>query len=207
MKTEYVFDILSRGEKVFDSKSISSLSDLNDLIFYFKMQGFLSSEIPALLSDFQYNIGEYGINREEWVNIVLKNVNNSKPVSGSYKGGLSFFASEIQHIKNIPSTDVRKILFLSLFIYKWNNHPTGWIRFSQNSLFDFWKLKYPPKKKNAIIKECCKQGMELRVVGSKSPVVCFGLNFQQDKGEEVFKIEKLEDVRSCFSCFIGDYNE
>ena len=104
------------------------------------------------------------------------------------------YESEVRYLQSVKNEADRKILFLLLAISKYDNHPTGWIKYNRDLLFNFWGLKLTKPQRSEVIKRCCEIGaIDLRVIGSKNPIVCFKVNFRSYDFANVVAKLRFED--------------
>ena len=106
--------------------------------------------------------------------MAIQKTDEKKILRGSFEN-VVIYDDERDYLSMIENEDERRLLFYFLVIAKWNNHPTWWVRYDRDAAFDFWNMKYNTKEREEIIKNCCNEGLELRVVGSKNPMICFNL--------------------------------
>ena len=163
-------------ERLLREKVITSLDELKQLTVYFTQQGLETEQILETLEKYEIKFEIKGVKIEEVVRLL---VTMNPPSKKEKREEFEIYGSEIEYLKNVPDADDRKVLFLLLAISKYNNHPTGWIKYNRDLLFKFWGLKLTNPQKSAVISRCCKNGaIDLRVIGSKNPIVCFKVNFQ-----------------------------
>lgn len=73
---------------------------------------------------------------------------------------------------------VRRALLCFVVWKKLHPHPSGWIKYVPNEIM---KPLFTPKeieeiiKKPCVIQKCCNRGMDMMVIGSKHPIVCYSL--------------------------------
>lgn len=163
-------------ERLLQEKVISSLDELKQLTVYFTQQGLDVSQILETLEKYEIKFEIKGVKIEEIVRLL---VTINPPSKKEKREEFEIYGSEVEYLKGVADATERKILFLLLTISKYDNHPTGWIKYNRDLLFKFWGIKLTNPQKSAVINRCCKNGaIDLRVIGSKNPIVCFKVNFQ-----------------------------
>lgn len=163
-------------ERLLQEKVISSLDELKQLTIYFTQQGLDVSQILETLEKYEIKFEIKGVKIEEIVRLL---VTINPPSKKEKQEEFEIYGSEVEYLKKVGDATERKVLFLLLTISKYDNHPTGWIKYNRDLLFKFWGIKLTNPQKSAVINRCCKNGaIDLRVIGSKNPIVCFKVNFQ-----------------------------
>ena len=163
-------------ERLLQEKAISSLDELKQLTIYFTQQGLDISQILETLEKYEIKFEIKGVKIEEIVRLLVA---INPPSKKEKQEEFEIYASEVEYLKGVGDATDRKVLFLLLVISKYDNHPTGWIKYNRDLLFKFWGLKLTNPQKSAVINRCCKnKAIDLRVIGSKNPIVCFKVNFQ-----------------------------
>lgn len=182
------------SQGLIETKYIPSIQGLQQLTLYLSQQGMSSEEIINELKDFKWDFHLNGVTPASLISLIIKKGKQENIILGSFDDVI-LYETEIKYLKSISDEIIRKILYLSLIVSKWNNHPSGWIRYDRDFLFDFWNLKYAEKDKNTIMQQCCQQGMDLRVIGSKLPIICFKINFKFVDANPVKILHKESDIR------------
>ena len=179
----------TKAENIVKTKKISSLSELNDVCEYMVEQGLSLERILETLGEYEIQLGVKGVNSQDLIRVVVAKIEPT--IKKDKPSEIKFYRSEIKYLKNIEDETERKILYLLLAISKYDNHPTGWIKYKRELLFKFWGLYFTNSQKTEIMNCCCESGaIDLRVVGSKNPIVCFKVNFQVfDLGEEAVSVD------------------
>ena len=180
-------------ENILKTKKISSLTELKDFCEYMTEQGVGTDHILKVLADYDIQVGVKGVSLQDLVRVVVAKI---EPTTKKGKNEeITFYKSEIEYLRNVGDEVERKILYLLLAISKYDNHPSGWIKYKRELLFKFWGFYFTNSQKTEIMNRCCGSGaIDLRVVGSKNPIVCFKVNFQAfDFGKEMVMI-RFEDI-------------
>lgn len=163
-------------ERLLRERVITSLDELKQLTVYFTQQGLETEQILETLEKYEIKFEIKGVKIEEVVRLL---VTMNPPSKKEKQEEFEIYNSEVEYLKGVPDAIDRKVLFLLLAISKYDNHPTGWIKYNRDLLFKFWGLKLTNPQKSAVISRCCKnRAIDLRVVGSKNPIVCFKVKFQ-----------------------------
>ena len=132
-----------------------------------------------------------GVKIEEIVRILVA---INPPSKKERQEEFEIYKSEARYLQSVKNEADRKILFLLLAISKYDNHPTGWIKYNRDLLFNFWGLKLTNPQRSEVIKRCCENGaIDLRVIGSKNPIVCFKVNFRSYDFANVVAKLRFED--------------
>lgn len=177
--------------RLLETKEITSLDELKQLTVYFTQKGVDVSQILETLEKYEIKFEIKGVKIEEIVRL-LAAIN--PPSKKERQEEFEIYESEVRYLQRVKNEDDRKILFLLLAISKYDNHPTGWIKYNRDLLFNFWGLKLTNPQKSEVIKRCCDNGaMDLRVVGSKNPIVCFKVNFRSYDFANVVVNLRFED--------------
>ena len=142
------------------------------------------SKVVDRISKLDY--GKLDTRAIDWTALVLGIV-SKKPemVTGDFHG-VYLYQEEIDELRKVDSEEARKFLYLALIVHKWNNHPSGWVKYERDDFFKFWGLKDLKKaEKEQLAQIATAHGLELRVIGQKNPTVCYNVSFRKDCGEIV----------------------
>lgn len=162
--------------RLLETKEITSLDELKQLTVYFTQKGVDLLQILETLEKYEIKFEIKGVKIEEIVRLLVA---INPPSKKEKQEEFEIYESEVRYLLSVKNEADRKILFLLLAISKYDNHPTGWIKYNRDLLFNFWGLKLTNSKKSEVIKRCCESGaIDLRVIGSKNPIVCFKVNFR-----------------------------
>ena len=163
-------------ERLLQEKVISSLDELKQLTVYFTQQGLETEQILETLEKYEIKFEIKGVKIEEIVRLLVA---INPPSKKEKQEKFEIYESEVRYLQGVENEADRKILFLLLAISKYDNHPTGWIKYNRDLLFNFWGLKLTNPQRSEVIKRCCEnKAIDLRVIGSKNPIVCFKVNFR-----------------------------
>ena len=176
--------------RLLETKEITSLDELKQLTVYFTQKGV---DVAQILETLEIK----GVKIEEIVRLLVA---INPPSKKEKQEEFEIYESEVRYLQSVKNEADRKILFLLLAISKYDNHPTGWIKYNRDLLFNFWGLKLTNPKKSEVIKRCCESGaIDLRVIGSKNPIVCFKVNFRSyDFANAVAKLRFEDNVIADF---------
>ena len=162
--------------RLLETKEITSLDELKQLTVYFTQKGVDVSQILETLENYKIKFEIKGVKIEEIVRLLVA---INPPSKKEKQEEFEIYESEVRYLQSVKNEADRKILFLLLAISKYDNHPTGWIKYNRDLLFNFWGLKLTNSQRSEVIKRCCESGaIDLRVIGSKNPIVCFKVNFR-----------------------------
>ena len=128
--TDFENDVL----KIIQSKKISSIKDIQVLVFYMIKKGFSVDDIKGKIStEYQVNYKIKDFSIESVIDILVQRGIPENLLKGE-SDSVEIYESEISHLKSVENADVRKILYLLLIIAKWSNHSSGWIRYDKKYL-------------------------------------------------------------------------
>ena len=162
--------------RLLETKNIASLDELKQLTVYFTQKGVDVSQILETLENYKIKFEIKGVKIEEIVRLLVA---INPPSKKEKQEEFEIYESEVRYLQSVKNEADRKILFLLLAISNYDNHPTGWIKYNRDLLFNFWGLKLTNSQRSEVIKRCCESGaIDLRVIGSKNPIVCFKVNFR-----------------------------
>lgn len=162
--------------RLLETKEIASLDELKQLTVYFTQRGVDVSQILETLENYKIKFEIKGVKIEEIVRLLVA---INPPSKKEKQEEFEIYESEVRYLQSVKNEADRKILFLLLAISKYDNHPTGWIKYNRDLLFNFWGMKLTNPQRSEVIKRCCESGaIDLRVIGSKNPIVCFKVNFR-----------------------------
>lgn len=92
------------------------------------------------------------------------------------------YQSEKEYLEKISDIDTRKQVLCLIIWKKMHDHPSGWIKFDREKVF---KLIYTDKefveqeKNLKAYNNCFSNYAELRVIGSKNPIVCYSIPYME----------------------------
>nr|DAH11438.1 MAG TPA: protein of unknown function (DUF5401) [Caudoviricetes sp.] len=193
--------------RLLETKEITSLDELKQLTVYFTQKGVDVSQILETLEKYEIEFEIKGVKIEEIVRILVA---INPPSKKERQEEFEIYESEARYLQSVKNEADRKILFLLLAISKYDNHPTGWIKYNRDLLFNFWGLKLTNPQKSEVIKRCCDNGaMDLRVIGSKNPIVCFKVNFRSYDFANVVAKLRFEDnsITDFYDSYLYGENE
>lgn len=177
--------------RLLETKEITSLDELKQLTVYFTQKGVDVAQIIETLERYEIKFEIKGVKIEEIVRLLVA---INPPSKKEKQEEFEIYESEVRYLQNVANEADRKILFLLLAISKYDNHPTGWIKYNRDLLFNFWGLKFTNPQRSEVIKRCCENGaIDLRVIGSKNPIVCFKVNFRSYDFTNVVAKLRFED--------------
>ena len=177
--------------RLLETKEIASLDELKQLTVYFTQKGVDVLQILETLENYEIKFEIKGVKIEEIVRLLVA---INPPSKKERQEEFEIYESEVRYLQSVKNEADRKILFLLLAISKYDNHPTGWIKYNRDILFNFWGLKLTNSQRSEVIKRCCESGaIDLRVIGSKNPIVCFKVNFRSYDFANVVAKLRFED--------------
>ena len=109
-------------------------------------------------------------------------------------------ASEIDFLTDIDDVGERKLLLLLLVAAKQSNHPSGWDAYNKAEYMRVLGVAKKPEQYAAWIKPACDDGyVELRVIGSKNPILCFKLSYRNDESPIIGQIKTMSQLDTFFT--------
>lgn len=118
---------------------------------------------------------------------------------------------EFEWLADIKSIRTRKQVLCLIVWKKLHNHPSGWIKFNKEDIFSLLfsqkEFKQMEADRKAYI-DCFNNYSELRVIGSKNPIVCYSLPRWLTEDTEpwiFFNPESEKDVEWLKSLFNYDW--
>ena len=139
----------------------------------------ISTKSSAEIAEFiQNNYDNYFTNLPsgEYKQELLRKVVENKAdfINNNQDSKVGFSQTEVEILKNIKPQQTKRLIYCLMCQAKFNPHEGGWIR------LDWPKcLKYGFNQKEILklrlenLQVCVEYGMEMRVIGSKNPIVCF----------------------------------
>lgn len=197
------FVTLERVAPILQSKKLTSYRDLCRLVYYYKSYGWKNEDIAKELSGFEWGFSLKAKSKKEIMGTVLEEWEKIR-TDGSFSE-VCLYEDEVEYLQGIGNPITRKILYVALLYAKWSNHPSGWIRYKRDDFFDFWNIKISARERDTIMGECTSMhGMELRVIGSATPMVCYQLSFREHMGNVVRNIFDPDEIALAYYSVIGE---
>lgn len=188
------FDSLHK--QLSDFKPPFVFPDMKSVEEYIRLRYKRGDSLGTIVEDLKKRAYKFETVGIDWLQIVTTIVRTSYSVLDGQFHGLYLYEEEIQHLRSVASIEARKFLYLALIVHKWNNHPSGWVRYERDDFFSFWGLHIlKNKEKECIAQEAVKYGLELRVVGSKEPIICYNIAFRKDFGDIAAMIDSEQQIR------------
>lgn len=126
-------------------------------------------------------------------------------------GDIVITQKEHEWLSKVKKVRTRKQLLCLIVWKKLHNHPSGWIRFDGEEIFSllFSKKEYKQMESEPrAYVDCFSNYSELRVIGSKNPIVCFSLPNELEEESEpwiIFRPEDEKDIEWLKSLFDYDW--
>ena len=192
---------------IIQSRSIANIDELIAVVNSYKASGYVFEYIVSELDDWDFNIGidENLLPRY----LLIEKVFNKKIVSseaGEILCDIKITQPEFNFLKKVKEEDVRKLLYFALVYSKAHDHPTHWIKYDRDVWFNAMGLNYKEPKRKEIITKCFDNGLELRVIGAKQPIVCYKVNFRMDEGRTKYCINEGTPLDN-YNLLFGENNE
>lgn len=122
----------------------------------------------------------------DWKALVLAVITHKPEVTSGEFHGVYLYQEEVDELQKVQREEARKFLYLALMVHKWNDHPSGWVRYERDDFFKYWGFdELKNSEKESIAREATAHGLELRVIGQKNPTVCYNVTFRKECGEVV----------------------
>lgn len=187
-----------RLEKAISSNVFSDMQEIHDFILYNYTRGVSLEEVKEKILKFNFKFSVLGI---DWLGVILgivKRFEDAAFISGTWDKVI-IYKEEVEKLQYIKELTAQQIMYLLLIIHKWNNHISGWVDFPRMACFDFWeKGGLTNREKEEVMRECTANGLELRVVGNKNPIICFNINWLQKEGKIAFEVKNELDIEPLF---------
>lgn len=109
---------------------------------------------------------------------------------------VSITEREWEWLASVKNVKTRKQLACLLLWKKTHSHPSGWIKFDREEIFS---LLFSPKEIKQMdsdtrgYTECFSKYSELRVIGSKNPIVCYALPKEIEEDSPNFLFVNIDD--------------
>lgn len=194
---------LKKARKIIESGKIKSVSDLKYVVKYWYSMGNSSSDIVNTVKDMDFCWQIKTISPSEIIEIIIQEC--SLEEYESIIENICIYNNEIDFLKQIEDDNVRKLMYCFLIYSKINNHSSGWIRYNKDAIFKMCGFSYDFG--NKCVSACCKNGLELRVIGAKHSLVCYHLGFRKIDGDIYLKINKYDDVMKAYDGIEWGNNE
>lgn len=182
-------EYIQKRESIESFLTIKSMKVVEEYIQLCVDQGISLLTIADRLKSFNYSFDTRGINWEHLVSAVAR---RSKIKHGSFEN-VCIYETEARKICALRDENARQFLYIALVTQKWDNHPSGWIKYERDDFFDFWEMKLSAKEKEKVASMAVNAGMQLRVVGSKKPIPCFHIDFGFSN-EECLSTERIYPI-------------
>ena len=196
--------IQQQVDQIIKTKMFNSLSDVKIVVNYLLVNNTPLDVINRTLKSYGWNFKFGSLTKSEIIEAFsIQKSEEKQNIQGTFDNVI-IYEDEQEHLLLIDNEDERRLLFYFLIIAKWNNHPSWWVRYDRDAAFDFWEMNYNIKKREELIRTCCEDGLDLRVIGSKNPMVCFNLFYRMPTGVEVARITCEEDIKKCYEDLFND---
>lgn len=100
-----------------------------------------------------------------------------------------FYRNEVKWLISVNGEKTRKAMLCFVFWKKKNPHETGWIRYEPEKMFGLLFSRrevFDIIKRPALVTRCVTYGLDMRVVGSKNPIICYSIpTFGENAEEEI----------------------
>lgn len=190
------------ARKIIDNGKIKSVKDLQTIISYWYKNGNSDSDILNAVNEMEFCWQIKTVSPEEIAKIIIRDCNLEE-----YKftiKNIVIYKKEMEDLMNIDDENVRKLMYCFLIYSKINNHSSGWIRYDKNYIFHLGNFSNATG--NKYVSDCCKYGLELRVIGAKHSLVCFHLGIKRIDGDVLYEIKNLDEVIEKYERYIkGDF--
>lgn len=200
---KYLLDI-QKGLGIMETKKIQSLEDLRNLVICcIKDSLSVDDTIRIINSDYEVLFNLKGIPLTQIISLIYCKYKNDIDEIKEFSE-IGIYESEFLFLKDIVNVSERKILYTLLVLSKYNDHPSGWIKYEKDFIFELWGLKLSNKQKTELLNQCCEDGIELSVVGSKNPIICFKVKFRDIDNNLFIKIPTFKDLKKIYFELFGE---
>lgn len=197
--------LIEDAQKIILNKKIKDIKDLQIIVSYMRGDNSDVDTIVKALDDFKIGFTLKGVTIKQLTELIIAKEDPSKNMKGSFEQ-INIYPQEIDFLKKVDDKTgyTLKMLYLLLILSKWSNHPSGWIRYDKKFLFNFWNLQaLKESKRQQIMTDVCSNGIELRVIGSKNPIICFKVNFRFFDTKPIKTITNVKDIKNIFVELFG----
>lgn len=192
--------------KVISSKTISTIKELKTIVAYWKENVFSYEDLEQFISVLKIDLPIKTVSKEEIIKTMLQNPNGS--LSNFIYKDIVLYNDEIEYLKTCTNDEVRKLLYSFLIYSKLYPHESNWIKYDKDAIFELSGLECSDNKRVLLFSDCLKYKIDLTVIGSKNPIICFKFLFPQDKERTVFKeISCGDNINKMYYLIFGDANE
>lgn len=189
-------DINTRVNNIIKQNKIKNIEDLKIIIKYWRECGNNDADIKQTLKDMNFVWQIKTVDPDSIIDVILHDYDLD--LYHKIINNIVIYKLEVEKLLQIKNKDVRKIMYCFLVYSKMNDHISGWIRYNKEFIFELCGIS--ERHGNSLISSCCKNGLELRVIGTKHSLICFHLDFKRIDGEIAFVIDNYSDI-------IKKYNE
>lgn len=190
--------MVKKIEKIMNSKKLSNIKDLYSLVMYLSSEDYSKEQIIEKILEFDVNISIKTIDIEDIVDIILKRQNNL-PNQNSMSG-MVLYKKEIEFLKKINNYTTRKLMYAFIMYSKINPHPSGWIKYDKDIVYNLVDIDQAKNKE--VVSDCCKNGLDLRVIGSKNPITCFCVNVPAGDDSVVWEFKSGENILEIYDLVV-----
>lgn len=186
----------SMRKKLSDFDESFVFPDMKSVEEYIRLRYKKGDSLGSIAEDLKKRLYKFDVNGVDWLQVVVQLVRISPSVLSGEFNKLYLYEEEVQHLRSVQLVETRKFLYLALIVHKWNNHPSGWVRYEREDFFTFWGMNtLKTKEKESIAQDAVKNGLELRVIGSKEPIICYNVSFRKDFGNMAAMIDSEQQIR------------
>lgn len=184
-----------------------SLEELHKAGLFLKKQGKSDAEIKDFYNSLIFKFSLSGLNKENLIQGVLWHLNDYEKelINGSFElNTVDITEKEIEILTAIDDDTLRRVLYFLLIVSKWNNHPSGYIRFRKEDILDFWRGDIKPQQLKQIMRSSeFNKYIKLLVIGAKRPVICFSIAIRSDE-QGIFRFRNGEEVKTFYNNVWGE---
>lgn len=200
---KYLLDI-QKGMEIVSTKKVRSFVDLKNLVLCFMKEGIVCEDATKIInSDYEILFDLKSIPLYQIISLIYCKFKDEIDELRDFED-VNIYEEEYLFLKEISDLTERKILYTFLVLSKYNDHPSGWIRYEKDFIFDLWGLKVNGAKKVELLNTCCKDGLDLSVIGGKNPIACFKVRFRTIQDKPFIKINKFCDLKKIYFELFGE---
>ena len=192
--------------KVISTKTISTIKELKTIIAYWKENVFSYEDLEPFISVLKIDLPIKTVSKEEIIKTMLQD--SKKSLTDFIYKDIVLYNDEIEYLKTCTNNEVRKLLYSFLIYSKLYPHESNWIKYDKDAIFELSGLECSDNKRVLLFSDCLKYKIDLTVIGSKNPIICFKFMFPQDDNRVVFReVEYGENINNLYNSIFGEENE
>lgn len=177
-----------------------SAHEVRELVYYlYCNKQWTPVEIATECEKYEWKFTEGEVLKKKIIPVLITMAVTQPPKKMQEKE-ISLYDSEVFFLtREFLTPSERKLLYFLLVYSKFDNHPSGWIKYSGSLVDELIQVK-DPKHRLRLMNHCClKDCLELRVMGSKNPVTCYRVMFRQEEGVSVVRLHSMKEAQEFYN--------